>query len=70
MLALNPEILLTEFGTVVRGRDAVRERLEKTAEALRYPRAEVVGRLNRGMSEGEILADMDYPEELFRKYPG
>jgi uncharacterized sulfatase len=66
MLALNPEILLTEFGTVVRGRDAVRERLEKTAEALRYLRAEVVVRLNRGMSEGEILADMEYPEELFR----
>ena len=33
MLALNPEIHLTEFGTVVRDRDAVRERLEKTAEA-------------------------------------
>ena len=66
MLALNPEILLTEFGTVVRDRDAVRERLEKTAEALRYLRAEVVVRLNRGMSEGEILADMEYPEELFR----
>lgn len=65
MLALNAEILVTEFGTVVRGEDAVRERLEKTAEALRYLRSEVVERLNRGMSESEILADIDYPERLF-----
>ena len=63
---LGAEILITEFGTVVQGADAVRERFEKTAEALRYLRAEVVRRLNRGMSEGEILADMKYPENLFR----
>ena len=63
---LGAEILITEFGTVVQGADAVRERFEKTAEALRYLRGEVVRRLNRGMSEGEILADMKYPENLFR----
>ena len=36
-----------------------------TAEALRWLRAEVVERMNRGMSESEILADMAYPPELF-----
>lgn len=65
MASLNAEILLTEFGSVVTGADAVRERLEKTAEALRWLRTEVVDRLNRGMSESEILADMDYPDHLF-----
>lgn len=65
MLALKAEILLTEFGTVVRGADEVRERLERTAEALRYLRHEVVERLNRGMNENEILADITYPDHLF-----
>jgi len=65
MASLNAEVLLTEFGTVVKGAEAVRERLEKTAEALRWLRTEVVSRLNRGMNESEILADLDYPAYLF-----
>jgi uncharacterized sulfatase len=36
-----------------------------TAKALRWLRNEVVERMNRGMDEAEILADLDYPPELF-----
>ncbi|MCP3855263.1 MAG: MBL fold metallo-hydrolase [Actinomycetia bacterium] len=57
--------LLTEFGPLVEGADAVRERLDAMARALRWLRNEVVDRLNRGMGEGEILADMTYPADLF-----
>ena len=47
--------------------DAVKDLsgLTMTAEALRWLRVEVVERMNRGMSEAEILADMSYPPELF-----
>lgn len=65
LAALGAGILVTEFGPLVRGAGAVRERLEATAEALRWLRAEVVDRMNRGMGEAEILDDMDYPEEMF-----
>ena len=67
LAALEAEILVTEFGPVVNGAKEVRYRLEKTAESLRWLRDEVVDRLNKGMSEGEILADMTYPEDLFNQ---
>jgi alkyl sulfatase BDS1-like metallo-beta-lactamase superfamily hydrolase len=56
--------LMTEFGPLVEG-DEVSRQLSMTAEALRWLRAEVVQRMNLGMDEGEILADMTYPEQLF-----
>ena len=56
--------LMTEFGPMVEG-PAVRQQLLATADALRWLRDEVVARMNAGMSEGEILADMDYPAEMF-----
>ena len=56
--------LLTEFGPLVEG-NAIAEQLSRTAQALRWVRDEVVERMNAGMSEGEILADITYPEELF-----
>lgn len=63
--ALGAEVLVTEFGPVVEGAASVRERLARTAEALRWLREQVVARMNRGMDEREILADMAYPAELF-----
>jgi alkyl sulfatase BDS1-like metallo-beta-lactamase superfamily hydrolase len=57
--------LVVEFGPVVEGEEAIAERLATTAEALRWLRTAVVDRLNRGMGEREILADLDYPPELF-----
>jgi uncharacterized sulfatase len=65
LAALGAETLVTEFGPVVRGADVVRHRLSTTAEALRWLRRAVVERMNRGMGEGEVLADLDYPPELF-----
>jgi alkyl sulfatase BDS1-like metallo-beta-lactamase superfamily hydrolase len=56
--------LVTEFGPMIEG-DAVDEQMLATAQALRWLRDEVVRRMNDGMDEGEILADMTYPEELF-----
>jgi len=65
LAALGAERLLTEFGPLVEGADQVHERLTMTAEALRWLRTEVVDRMNRGMDELEIIADLDYPPELF-----
>ncbi|MEO2114205.1 MAG: MBL fold metallo-hydrolase, partial [Acidimicrobiales bacterium] len=65
LAALGAETLVTEFGPVVRGADQVCQRLSRTAEALRWLRREVVERMNRGMGEGEVLADLEYPPELF-----
>ena len=65
LAALGAETLVTEFGPVIQGADQVRRRLSHTAEALRWLRREVVERMNRGMGEGEVLADLEYPPELF-----
>ena len=62
--ALGATRLLTEFGPLIEG-DDIDEQLARTAEALRWIRDEVVERMNAGMSEGEILADITYPDELF-----
>lgn len=64
LAALDAATLITEFGPLVEG-DAVRHQLNETARALRWLRAEVVKRMNAGMNEHEILADMSYPDELF-----
>lgn len=65
MAALRPEVLLTEFGAIIDGESEVQERLHQTAKALRWLRDEVVSRLNQGLKEEEILADLSYPPELF-----
>ncbi len=68
LIELRPEVLVTEFGAFVTGEDLIAERMTTTAHALRWLRSEVVARLNRGMNEREILADLDYPPEVF-DYP-
>jgi alkyl sulfatase BDS1-like metallo-beta-lactamase superfamily hydrolase len=65
LVDLHAERLVIEFGPVLEGREAIAERLSTTAQALRWLRTEVVDRLNRGMGERDILADLDYPPELF-----
>lgn len=65
LAALGARTLVPEFGRVVDGAEAVHERLAGTAEALRWLRREVVDRMNRGMTEGEILHDIAPPPELF-----
>lgn len=64
MASLTPEVLVQEFGPVVRGAENIQDRLMHTARILRWFREEVVTRMNQGMNEGEILADITYPDEL------
>jgi alkyl sulfatase BDS1-like metallo-beta-lactamase superfamily hydrolase len=68
LIELRPEVLVIEFGAFVTGEDLIAERMTTTAHALRWLRSEVVARLNHGMNEREILADLDYPPEVF-DYP-
>lgn len=65
LAGLRPEILVIEFGPFVTGDDLIQKRLTTTAHALRWLRREVVERLNRGLGERDILADLDYPDEIF-----
>ncbi len=65
--ALEPERLVTEFGPIVEPNSAIDEMLAAMSEALRWLRHSVVEKLNAGLNEGEILAAMDYPTELFDK---
>ena len=62
MASLDAELLVQEFGPVIEGKQAVKDRLMKTAESLRWFREEVVRRMNSGMNEREILEDMTYPD--------
>ncbi|MEJ6720273.1 alkyl sulfatase dimerization domain-containing protein [Ilumatobacter sp.] len=68
LIELRPEVLVIEFGAFVTGEDLIAERMTTTAHALRWLRSEVVARLNHGMNDREILADLDYPPEVF-DYP-
>ncbi|WP_101675779.1 alkyl sulfatase dimerization domain-containing protein [Alloalcanivorax mobilis] len=63
--ALRPKTLIPEFGKPINGEAEARDALQLSIDALRYLRRETVERMNRGMSEAEILHDMSYPEEIF-----
>jgi alkyl sulfatase BDS1-like metallo-beta-lactamase superfamily hydrolase len=65
LMALEPEVLIPEFGRPVEGRDEVRQAMQLTVDALRYLRRETVRRMNQGMTEWQILHDMEYPDEIF-----
>ena len=64
MASLGAKILVQEFGPTIDDRAEVHKRLTNTAERLRWFRREVVSRMNRGMSEREILEDINFPEDL------
>jgi glyoxylase-like metal-dependent hydrolase (beta-lactamase superfamily II) len=63
--ALDPLVLIPEFGRTVTDPGLIREALEVPARALRYLRDEVVKRMNAGMGEVDILHDVPLPDELF-----
>lgn len=65
LLALKPAQVVREFGPTIVGEQAVHEVLSRTAQALRWLRAETLRLMNEGLSEREILARMTYPEDLF-----
>ncbi|MFV0259093.1 MAG: alkyl sulfatase dimerization domain-containing protein [Acidimicrobiales bacterium] len=62
LIALDAEILVPEFGPITSGAAAVRERLVTTADALRWLVDETTDRMNRGLSDVEIIHDLDYPD--------
>jgi alkyl sulfatase BDS1-like metallo-beta-lactamase superfamily hydrolase len=63
LIALDAEILVPEFGPLTVGAADVRERLTTTADALRWLIEETTERMNRGMSDVEIIHDLTYPSE-------
>jgi uncharacterized sulfatase len=65
LAALDPEIVVMEFGPPIEGRERIQRVLLSTSAALRWLRSEVVQRINRGMGVVEIVHDLDYPAELF-----
>lgn len=65
LLALDPAILVPEFGRPLTDRDPIREALEIPAKALRWLRGEVLARMNRGMDVVGIVHDIDLPPEWF-----
>ncbi len=67
LAALDPELLVMEFGPAINGRERIQEILTKTSAALRWLRASVVERINAGMGVVEILHALDYPPELFEQ---
>lgn len=67
LAALDPRLVIREFGPSIEGREAVQLVLGQTAKALRWLRAEVVSRMNAGMNVVEILHDIEYPPALFEQ---
>ncbi|MEU5979803.1 alkyl sulfatase dimerization domain-containing protein [Streptomyces sp. NPDC047315] len=65
LLALGPEVVVPEFGRTTRDPELIRGWLGGAAQALRWLRREVVERMNRGMTVGAILHDVDYPDDMF-----
>src|SRR5690606_9957266 len=67
LAALEPRLVIREFGPCIEGEAAVQQVLGGTARALRWLHAEVLRLLNEGLGEREILAALRYPPELFEQ---
>lgn len=70
LLALQPLLLIPEFGKPLAEPGLVRQALDIPARALRWLRAETVRRMNLGMGETDIVHDIvdgatTLPDELF-----
>ncbi len=64
MASLGARKLVQEFGPLIDDPVEIEDRLSYTASILRWFRQEVVTRMNLGMSEHEILADMKYDSKM------
>lgn len=65
LAALQPDLVVREFGEPLAGAAQVQQVLGQTAKALRWVRAEVVRMMNAGLGEREILDAIAFPPELF-----
>lgn len=66
-MALRPEILIPSYGPTLRGAEEIQKVLGNMADGLRYLRREVVDRMNRGLTDMEIIHDITYPPEYFKQ---
>jgi len=67
MIALRPEVLIPSYGPTVKGADEIQKMLGNMAAGLRYLRREVVKRMNRHMTDVQIIHDITYPPEYFEQ---
>jgi uncharacterized sulfatase len=67
LAGLDPVLVIREFGPQIEGREQIQLVLGRTSAALRWLRSAVVERLNLGMNVEQILADIEYPPELFEQ---
>lgn len=65
LYALGPRLLIPEFGQPLTTPSDIEEAMMVPVRAIRWLRAAVVDRMNRGMSENDILHDIQFPSELF-----
>lgn len=65
LAALDPALVVREFGSPLAGRGQVQQVLGQTAKALRWVRAEVVRLMNLGYNERQVLDAIRFPDELF-----
>lgn len=64
MRKLKPKLMLPSHGLPVRGEEEVDRQLANYAKAIRFVHDETVKRLNKGMPEHQIRAEVQLPEEL------
>lgn len=62
---LRPVKVVREFGPTIEGEAESQHVFTHTTKALRWVRAEVVRLMNEGMNEGQVLAAIRFPEDLF-----
>ena len=67
LAALEPEILIPSFGKVIKDSKEIQFMLNNMADGLKYLRREVTKRLNEGMSDVEMIHDIEYPAEYFEQ---
>jgi alkyl sulfatase BDS1-like metallo-beta-lactamase superfamily hydrolase len=67
LLALEPLIVIPEFGRIIRDPDIARRWFTDVSSVLRWLRRETVERMNRGLTITEILHDIHYPDDMFNR---
>ena len=64
--ALEPAVLIPEFGKPLTDEAEIDEALSVPAQAMRYLHTEVVARMNDGMGIDDIVHDVPLPDTLFK----
>jgi len=67
LAALEPQIVVMEFGPHLTDPEQIQNILTSTSAALRWVHAEVIGLINQGYGIEEILHLIEFPPELFEQ---